>query len=160
MGNTVLYGATGGRLFAAGQAGERFAVRNSGAWAVVEGTGDHACEYMTGGAVVILGVTGRNIGAGMSGGAAYVLDPHDELDDKINPEMVGASAVEDQDDIEILHALVERHYKLTHSERAEDILDNGAAYLPLFRKVSPLPHVAPPPPATASVPAATASRSQ
>ena len=124
---------------------------------------------MTGGAVVILGVTGRNIGAGMSGGAAYVLDPHDELDDKINPEMVGASAVEDQDDIEILHALVERHYKLTHSERAEDILDNWAAYLPLFRKVSPLPHVAPPPPrdrqrarrdALLAASGATASRSQ
>ena len=146
MGNTVLYGATGGSLFAAGQAGERFAVRNSGAWAVVEGAGDHACEYMTGGAVVILGVTGRNLGAGMSGGAAYVLDPHDELKDKINPEMVGAALVDDQDDIDVLHALVDRHYMLTHSRRAEDILDNWAVYLPLFKKVSPLPHVAPPPP--------------
>ena len=146
MGNTVLYGATGGSLFAAGQAGERFAVRNSGAWAVVEGTGDHACEYMTGGAVVILGVTGRNLGAGMSGGAAYVLDPHEALKDKMNPEMVGATPLDDQDDIDILHALVERHYMLTHSARAEDVLDNWAAYLPLFKKVSPLPHVAPPPP--------------
>ena len=146
MGNTALYGATGGSLFAAGQAGERFAVRNSGAWAVVEGVGDHACEYMTGGVVAILGPTGRNLGAGMSGGAAFILDLNGELADNMNPEMVGASPVEDQDDVETLHALVSRHRQLTRSVRADDALENWAAYLPLFKRVAPLPHVAPPAP--------------
>ena len=145
VGNTVLYGATGGSMFASGRAGERFGVRNSGAWAVVEGAGDHACEYMTGGVVVILGPTGRNLGAGMSGGMAFVLDINNDTDTMINPEMVGAEPVDDQHDEEILQALVTRHHELTHSPRAEDVLSNWAAYLPLFKKVSPLPHVAPPP---------------
>ncbi len=146
IGNTVLYGATGGRMFASGRAGERFAVRNSGVWAVVEGAGDHACEYMTGGVVVILGQTGRNLGAGMSGGAAFVLDLHDELQHNMNPEMVGASPVDDAEDEELLRALVARHRELTHSARAADVLDNWAIYLPRFKRVAPLPHIAPPSP--------------
>ncbi len=146
MGNTVLYGATGGHLFAAGRAGERFAVRNSGAWTVVEGAGNHACEYMTGGVVVVLGPVGWNVGAGMSGGAAYVLDLDGSLDWKVNKEMVGAAPVEDSEDEEMLHALIGRHHDLTRSPRAEDVLDNWAVYLPRFRKIMPLPHVAPPPP--------------
>ncbi len=146
VGNTVLYGATGGRFFASGRAGERFAVRNSGAWAVVEGTGDHACEYMTGGVVVILGETGRNLGAGMSGGIAFVLDLNDELQHNMNPEMVGSSAVDDAEDEELLRALVARHRELTYSARAADVLDNWAIYLPRFKRVAPLPHIAPPSP--------------
>jgi len=144
LGNTVLYGATGGRMFAAGIAGERFAVRNSGAWSVVEGAGDHACEYMTGGVVVILGSTGRNLGAGMSGGIVYVLDLNEELQHNINPEMVGATTISDADDEDLLYALVSRHAELTHSQRADEILANWSIYLPKFRKISPLPHVAPP----------------
>ena len=146
IGNTVLYGATGGRLFAAGRAGERFAVRNSGAWAVVEGAGDHACEYMTGGVVVALGPTGRNLGAGMSGGLIFVLDLKEELERNMNPDMVGASPVEDPEDEELLRALIERHRDLTHSIRAGDVLDNWAIYLPRFKRVAPLPHIAPLPP--------------
>ena len=92
MGNTVLYGATGGRLFAAGVAGERFAVRNSGAVAVVEGAGEHCCEYMTGGTVVVLGETGRNFGAGMTGGDAYVYDINDTLERRYNPELIAIRA--------------------------------------------------------------------
>ena len=144
LGNTVLYGATGGRMFASGKAGERFAVRNSGAWSVVEGAGDHACEYMTGGVVVILGSTGRNLGAGMSGGVVYVLDLDGGLRRNINPEMVGATEITAPDDEELLHALVARHAELTHSQRADEVLNNWAIYLPKFRKISPLPHVAPP----------------
>ena len=146
MGNTVLYGATGGRLFAAGRAGERFAVRNSGAWTVVEGTGDHCCEYMTGGVVVVLGPVGRNLGAGMSGGVAYVLDMDDSLSYKLNAEMAGMGPVEDEHDQEVLHTLVHHHQAVTRSVRAEDVLDNWAVYLPKFKRVSPLPHVAPPTP--------------
>lgn len=146
IGNTVLYGATGGRMFASGRAGERFAVRNSGVWAVVEGAGDHACEYMTGGVVVILGATGRNLGAGMSGGVTFVLDVHDELQRNMNPEMVGCSPVDDPEDEELLRALVARHRELTFSARAADVLDNWAIYLPRFKRVAPLPHIAPPSP--------------
>ena len=146
MGNTVLYGATGGQLFAAGRAGERFAVRNSGAWAVVEGTGDHACEYMTGGVVVSLGPVGRNVGAGMSGGVAYIMDEDNSLSYKLNPEMVGVGPVEDGEDETVLHALVERHHHLTGSIRAREILARWSELMPRFRKVLPLPHVAPPPP--------------
>jgi glutamate synthase (ferredoxin) len=146
MGNTVLYGATGGHLFAAGRAGERFAVRNSGAWAVVEGAGDHCCEYMTEGVVVVLGPTGRNFGAGMSGGTAYVLDLDGQFHSKYNPEMVGIHSLEDDHDLDILHTLIERHHQLTSSPRAEDILENWMTYVPKFLKVAPLPHVAPSPP--------------
>ena len=144
IGNTVLYGATGGMMFASGKAGERFAVRNSGAWTVVEGVGDHACEYMTGGVVVVLGPTGRNLGAGMSGGVSYVLDLNDEVKDNLNPEMVGATDITDPDDEELLKALIGRHAERTYSQRAEEVLNNWGRYLPKFRKITPLPHVAPP----------------
>ena len=98
LGNTALYGATGGELYAAGRAGERFAVRNSGARAVVEGVGDHGCEYMTGGVIVVLGQTGRNFGAGMTGGVAYVYDNHDLLPDRANQQLVSLRRVERPED--------------------------------------------------------------
>ncbi len=137
VGNTVLYGATSGQLFVAGRAGERFAVRNSGALAVVEGVGDHACEYMTEGVVVILGETGRNFGAGMSNGVAYVLDETRDFPKKINPELVGLAQVTAAADIEIMETLIRRHYELTGSKRAEAILGSFDAYLPLFWKAAP-----------------------
>jgi len=137
VGNTVLYGATGGMFFAAGRAGERFAVRNSGAKAVVEGVGDHGCEYMTEGVVVILGETGRNFGAGMSNGVAYVLDESRELPKKLNPELVGMQQVTAPADIEILQTLISRHHEATGSRRAAEILERWDAYLPLFWKVAP-----------------------
>jgi glutamate synthase domain-containing protein 3 len=135
-GNTLLYGATGGALFVAGRAGERFAVRNSGATAVVEGVGDHGCEYMTGGTVVVLGPVGRNFGAGMSGGVAYVLDPDRELRRLYNPELVALSPV-GEDDEGALKALVARHRLLTGSPLARKILRKWSGYLPLFIKVEP-----------------------
>jgi glutamate synthase (NADPH/NADH) large chain/glutamate synthase (ferredoxin) len=137
VGNTVLYGATGGTFFAAGRAGERFAVRNSGAKAVVEGVGDHGCEYMTEGVVVILGETGRNFGAGMSNGVAYVLDESRELPKKLNPELVGMQQVTADADIVLLHTMVSRHRDATGSRRAKEILERWEAYLPLFWKVAP-----------------------
>jgi glutamate synthase (NADPH/NADH) large chain/glutamate synthase (ferredoxin) len=137
VGNTVLYGATGGTFFAAGRAGERFAVRNSGAKAVVEGVGDHGCEYMTEGVVVILGETGRNFGAGMSNGVAYVLDESRELPKKLNPELVGMQQVTAGADIVLLHTMVSRHRDATGSRRAKEILERWEAYLPLFWKVAP-----------------------
>jgi glutamate synthase (ferredoxin) len=137
VGNTVLYGATGGTFFAAGRAGERFAVRNSGAKAVVEGVGDHGCEYMTEGVVVILGETGRNFGAGMSNGVAYVLDESRELPKKLNPELVGMQQVTADADIEILRTLITRHRDVTESRRAKEILDRWDFFLPLFWKVAP-----------------------
>ncbi|MCH7698897.1 MAG: glutamate synthase large subunit [Chloroflexi bacterium] len=137
MGNTVLYGATGGSLFAAGRAGERFAVRNSGGKAVVEGVGDHGCEYMTEGVVVILGDTGRNFGAGMSNGIAYVLDEHGTFPSKLNPELVAITRVTDEEDVEIVQALIQRHVQLTESPRGQEILDGWDEYRPLFWKVAP-----------------------
>jgi glutamate synthase (NADPH/NADH) large chain/glutamate synthase (ferredoxin) len=137
MGNTVLYGATGGSLFAAGRAGERFAVRNSGGKAVVEGVGDHGCEYMTEGIIVILGETGRNFGAGMSNGIAYVFDEHGHFPSKLNPEMLAIKRVTDAPDIEILQALIQRHVQLTESPRGQEILDRWDEYRPLFWKVAP-----------------------
>src|SRR5262249_30638799 len=139
IGNTCLYGATGGSLYAAGSAGERFAVRNSGAHAVVEGLGDHGCEYMTGGVVVVLGRTGRNFGAGMSGGLAFVLDEEGEFEQRYNPAMVGIGAVEHQYDIPLLRSMIERHLEMTGSRRAHQILERWEHYLPLFKKVSPHP---------------------
>src|SRR3954454_38830 len=114
IGNTVLYGATAGRAFFSGLAGERFAVRNSGASAVVEGVGDHGCEYMTGGRVVVLGRTGRNFAAGMSGGVAYVYDPDGELPDNLNIEMVEAEAL-DEEDVDYLHGIIAAHVDATDS---------------------------------------------
>jgi len=137
VGNTVLYGATSGKLFVAGRAGERFAVRNSGALAVVEGVGDHGCEYMTEGVVVILGETGRNFGAGMSNGVAYVLDESRDFPKKINPELVGLAQVTAAADIEIMETLIRRHFELTGSKRAQQILENFDGYLPLFWKAAP-----------------------
>jgi glutamate synthase (ferredoxin) len=137
IGNTVLYGATGGNLFAAGRAGERFAVRNSGATAVVEGVGDHGCEYMTGGVVVVLGNTGYNFGAGMSGGVAFVLDEGHHLTQKINPDMVQLVRISSQADVELLRLLITRHIRLTGSEYAQTILANWTSRLGLFWKVAP-----------------------
>ncbi|MPZ99246.1 MAG: glutamate synthase large subunit [Dehalococcoidia bacterium] len=137
VGNTVLYGATGGDLFVAGKAGERFAVRNSGARAVVEGIGDHGCEYMTDGVVVILGETGRNFGAGMSNGVAFVLDERGDFRSRVNQELVGLEQVTTPEDIELLEALVRAHLEKTGSRRAEEILRSWRLNLPKFWKVAP-----------------------
>ena len=137
VGNTVLYGATGGNIFIAGRAGERFAVRNSGGRAVVEGVGDHGCEYMTEGVVVILGRTGRNFGAGMSNGVAFVLDEEGDFRTRVNGELVGLGQVTEPEDIELLEALISRHRELTGSARAAEILANWRRYLPKFWKVAP-----------------------
>jgi len=138
-GNTVLYGATAGRLFAAGRAGERLAVRNSGAVAVVEGCGDHGCEYMTRGVVAVLGATGRNFGAGMSGGLAYVLDREGTFSDRLNPAMVELASGLDEMDRQLLHRLVELHHRLTESARAAELLADWDSALRAFRKVVPRP---------------------
>ncbi len=138
IGNTCLYGATGGLLLAAGQAGERFAVRNSGATAVVEGAGDHCCEYMTGGTVVVLGDTGTNFGAGMSGGLAFVYDPHDRLETRHNPDMVSLVPLERDNEITALRGFIDLHARRTESPRARRILDNWHSEVAAFRKV--LPH--------------------
>jgi len=165
IGNTALYGAIGGQCYFRGVAGERFAVRNSGAIAVVEGTGDHGCEYMTGGIVVVLGKTGRNFAAGMSGGIAYVLDEDGTFDSRCNMAMVELEPVAEEEmisardyhhagdleshgeveimgdlssgDAERLKALIERHKSFTNSDVAAKILDNWGVYLPKFRKVMP-----------------------
>jgi glutamate synthase (NADPH/NADH) large chain/glutamate synthase (ferredoxin) len=136
IGNTVLYGATGGKLFAAGQAGDRFAVRNSGAVAVIEGAGNHCCEYMTAGIVVLLGRAGRNFGAGMSNGIAYVLDEAGSFGSRLNRDMVELAGL-DERDIELLHRLVREHEERTASPRARTILVQWESFLPLFRKVAP-----------------------
>ncbi len=141
IGNTVLYGATSGSLYAAGRAGERFCVRNSGATTVVEGVGDHGCEYMTGGTVVILGETGRNFGAGMTGGSAYVLDEKQQFGEKINPQLIKLERITEKVDEDTLIGLIQKHLELTGSQRAEKILANWDTFLPLFWKV-----VTPPPP--------------
>lgn len=132
LGNTALYGATNGRLFAAGRAGERFAVRNSGAQAVVEGLGDHGCEYMTGGVVVVLGEVGRNFGAGMTGGVAYLYDPADRLPGRYNPQLITLQRVARPESVRQLRRLVEEHYQLTTSPRAREILDDWDAELRNF----------------------------
>jgi glutamate synthase domain-containing protein 2/glutamate synthase domain-containing protein 3 len=138
IGNTVLYGATSGELFVNGMAGERFAVRNSGAAAVVEGVGDHCCEYMTGGVVVVLGQTGCNFAAGMSGGVAYVLDELQLFDTLCNLDMVDLENVYQPRDRKFLYELIERHYKLTKSKRAEDILNTWDDMVGKFVKVMPV----------------------
>ena len=136
VGNTVLYGATSGRAFFAGRAGERFGVRNSGASAVVEGTGDHGCEYMTGGVVVVLGPTGRNFGAGMSGGLAYVLDEDGAFASRCNLGMVGVEALELDDEGRVF-SLIEEHVARTNSLRGADLLARWAAVRTRFKKVIP-----------------------
>ncbi|MDX2429377.1 MAG: glutamate synthase-related protein, partial [Bacteroides sp.] len=137
IGNTVLYGATTGEIFISGVAGERFAVRNSGATAVVEGVGDHCCEYMTGGRVVVLGKTGRNFAAGMSGGVAYVLDMEGDFDYYCNMGMVELSLVEDLNDKKELTDLIAKHFELTGSKLAERILANLEEYMERFIKIIP-----------------------
>jgi glutamate synthase domain-containing protein 3 len=137
VGNTVLYGATGGLLLARGRAGERFAVRNSGAVAVVEGVGDHGCEYMTGGVVVVLGPTGRNFAAGMSGGVAYVLDEGDCLERRVNGELVALERIEDDAEMEALAALVAYHRQATGSERAAILLADWQGTLSRMWRVRP-----------------------
>jgi glutamate synthase (NADPH/NADH) large chain len=166
VGNTVLYGAIAGECYFRGVAGERFAVRNSGATAVIEGAGDHCCEYMTGGVVVVLGYTGRNFAAGMSGGIAYVLDEDGSFERRCNLAMVDLEPVPEEEEIsatiyghahdletsgrvditgdmtgydaERLRILITRHARFTGSKRATEILTNWAKYLPMFRKVMPV----------------------
>jgi len=136
IGNTVLYGATAGKLFAAGQAGDRFAVRNSGAVAVIEGAGNHCCEYMTSGIVVVLGRAGRNFGAGMSNGVAYVVDEAGTFGSRVNEDMVEISALDDAD-LALLQRLIREHEEKTASPRARRILVQWDQFVPLFRKVAP-----------------------
>ena len=138
VGNVVLYGATRGELFVNGLAGERFAVRNSGATAVVEGVGDHGCEYMTGGCVVVLGATGNNFAAGMSGGIAYVYDESELFDTRCNLDMVDIESVWRAEDVARLRGLIELHRELTGSPRATVLLENWESHLPLFVKVMPI----------------------
>jgi glutamate synthase (NADPH/NADH) large chain/glutamate synthase (ferredoxin) len=136
IGNTILYGATAGKLFAAGQAGDRFAVRNSGAVAVIEGAGNHCCEYMTGGIVVVLGRAGRNFGAGMSNGVAYVMDEAGTFESRVNHDMVELGPLDDVD-VALLQRLIREHEEKTASPRARTILVQWEQFLPLFRKVAP-----------------------
>lgn len=137
IGNVALYGATQGQAYINGIAGERFCVRNSGAVAVVEGCGDHGCEYMTGGRVVVLGNTGKNFAAGMSGGIAYVLDMKHDLYLKLNKQMVTMSEVTEKYDINELKGMIKAHYKETQSPFAKEILDNFDEKLPFFKKITP-----------------------
>ena len=137
IGNVVLYGATGGSLFARGVAGERFCVRNSGAMAVVEGVGDHGCEYMTGGRAVIIGKTGRNFAAGMSGGIAFVYDEDGDFDVRCNKEMVDLEKLDDAEDIDLVRGLLERHREYTGSSVAERLLKDWKAATTKFVKVMP-----------------------
>lgn len=137
IGNVALYGATSGKAFINGVAGERFCVRNSGATAVVEGVGDHGCEYMTGGRVVVIGKTGKNFAAGMSGGVAYVLDEDRDLYTKLNKEMVLFSEVTEKYEILELKELIEEHVKATDSKKGKEILANFDEYLPKFKRIIP-----------------------
>ena len=137
IGNVALYGATSGKAFISGVAGERFCVRNSGASAVVEGVGDHGCEYMTGGRVVVLGKTGKNFAAGMSGGIAYVLDEDNDLYTRMNKEMVFSEEVSNKYDVMELKDMIKEHVAFTNSEKGKEILDNFSEYLPKFKKVIP-----------------------
>jgi len=152
LGNTALYGATGGRLFAAGRAGDRFAVRNSGAVAVIEGAGSHCCEYMTAGVVVVLGPVGRNFAAGMSNGTAYVLDELGHFGTRCNTDMASVQGLDAADEL-LVRDLVREHAARTGSPRAQDLLAAWHRSLPLFRKVAPLP-------APASAPVASVAADQ
>ena len=137
VGNVALYGATRGEAYIRGMAGERFAVRNSGVDAVVEGVGDHGCEYMTGGRVVVLGEVGRNFGAGMSGGVAYVFDDHGDFASRVNTQMVEVERLDDAGEIAVVRALVEKHRALTGSVRADELLQNWDRAVAKFTKVMP-----------------------
>jgi glutamate synthase (ferredoxin) len=135
-GNVVLYGATSGEAYFQGVAGERFCVRNSGASAVVEGVGDHGCEYMTGGRAVILGKTGRNFAAGMSGGMAYVLDEDGSFPGRVNPETVDLEPLTSED-LELVQRMVRRHFQYTRSKKADEVLRKWDTYAPRFVRVFP-----------------------
>lgn len=137
IGNVALYGATSGTAYISGVAGERFCVRNSGVYAVVEGVGDHGCEYMTGGCVVILGATGKNFAAGMSGGTAYVLDENSDLYLKLNKELVSSEAVTNKYDVMQLKEMISAHVEATGSLKGKEILANFKDYLPKFKKIIP-----------------------
>ena len=137
VGNVALYGATSGEAYINGKAGERFCVRNSGANAVVEGVGEHGCEYMTGGRVVILGPTGKNFAAGMSGGIAYVLDEKRNLYKNLNKEMISIGTVETKAEAETLRDMIEEHVKYTDSPKGREVLENFDRYLPNFKKIIP-----------------------
>ena len=137
IGNVALYGATGGKAYINGVAGERFCVRNSGARAVVEGVGDHGCEYMTGGCVVVLGKTGKNFAAGMSGGIAYVLDGDNDLYMRLNREMVSMEELTNKYDVLELKTMIQDHVTYTGSARGKEILEHFGEYLPRFKKIIP-----------------------
>ncbi len=137
LGNTCLYGATGGELFALGRAGERFAVRNSGASAVVEGTGDHCCEYMTGGVIVVLGTTGRNVAAGMTGGVAFLLDESNQLTERVNKEIVQIYDLSNDTQENILKSLIESHFNHTKSEKAKEMLSSWGKWRNKFKILIP-----------------------
>ena len=137
LGNTCLYGATGGELFALGRAGERFAVRNSGAKTVVEGSGDHCCEYMTGGVVVVLGSTGRNVAAGMTGGVAFLLDEDGGLADRLNPEIVVLCPITTPEQEALLKPLLEAHLQHTGSAKAAEILADWTSWKAKFKVLVP-----------------------
>ncbi len=137
IGNVALYGATSGKAYINGVAGERFCVRNSGATAVVEGVGDHGCEYMTGGRVVVLGTTGKNFAAGMSGGIAYVLDEKRDFYKRLNKELVSLEEVTNKYDVQELKEMIQEHVAYTNSARGKEILDHFGEYLPKFKKVMP-----------------------
>jgi len=137
IGNVALYGATAGDLFANGLGGERFAVRNSGARAVVEGVGDHGCEYMTGGVVIVLGPVGRNFAAGMSGGNAFVFDPAQTFRSRCNLDMCEIEPLAEESELWLVHGLIEDHVRLTGSPRGKKILDNWDHLIARFVKVMP-----------------------
>jgi glutamate synthase domain-containing protein 3 len=137
VGNVVLYGATGGQVFIRGLAGERFCVRNSGVQAVVEGVGDHGCEYMTGGVVVVLGRTGRNFAAGMSGGIAFVYDEDGNFASRFNSSMADLEPVTNPEDVATLQTMIKNHMRHTHSGLAERILEEWDQALSKFKKVMP-----------------------
>jgi len=138
IGNVALYGATDGEAFIRGIAGERFAVRNSGAVTVVEGVGDHGCEYMTRGRVLVLGRTGRNFAAGMSGGVAYVIDEDGDFAQRCNLQMVDLESLEDAAEEQFIHDLIERHAQFTNSARARTILERWNSYREKLVKIMPL----------------------
>ncbi len=138
VGNVVLYGAIAGQAYFRGRAGERFAIRNSGAYAVVEGVGDHGCEYMTGGVVVVLGTTGLNFAAGMSGGLAFVFDEQRLFDQRCNLDMVDLESVSEEEDKALLHRMIEQHVRFTGSNLGRSILDDWPDKIHQFVKVMPM----------------------
>jgi glutamate synthase domain-containing protein 3 len=137
VGNVALYGATSGEAYISGMAGERFCVRNSGVHAVVEAVGDHGCEYMTGGRVIVLGPAGRNFGAGMSGGVAYVLDDKGDFVANVNREMVDIDALQEPEEIAAVRAMIEKHLSYTNSARAKQVLAAWDSMAPKFVRVMP-----------------------